>query len=71
MCPDLDGAQGGIVGVLALASVGVAAVALASSFIVVRRRAGSPWRLVGGVVAAILMVSIFAGILAVAFCGFN
>lgn len=71
MCPDLNGAQGGIVGVLALASVGIAAVALTSSFIVVRRCAGSTWRLAGGVVAAILTVSIFAGIVAVAFCGFN
>ena len=71
VCPDLNGAQGGIVGVLALVSVGVAAMALASSFIVVRRRAGSAWRLAGGVVAALLTASIFAGIVAVAFCGFN
>jgi len=70
-CPRLDGVQGALVAAVAFASIGIAAVALASGFIVVRRRAGSAWRLVGGIGSEVLMVAIFAGILGTALCGMN
>lgn len=70
-CPRMDGVQGGVIAAIALVSVGVAAVALASGGIVVRRRAGSAWRILGGIGAAALVVAIFAGILGTALCGMN
>jgi hypothetical protein len=70
-CPRTAGVQGGVITVIALVSVGVAAVALASGVIVVRRRAGSAWRILGGIGAAVLVVAIFAGMLGAALCGMN
>ena len=70
-CPRLDGLQGGLVAAIAIASIGIAAVALASGFIVVRRRAGSAWRLLGGIGSEVLVVAIYVGILATALCGMN
>ena len=70
-CPRMDGVQGVLVAAVAFASIGIAAVALASGFIVVRRRAGSAWRLLGGIGSEVLMVAIFAGILGTALCGMN
>jgi len=70
-CPRMDGVQGGAVAVIAFASIGVAAVALASGVIVVRRRAGTGLRILGGIGAAVLMVAIFVGIIGTALCGMN
>jgi hypothetical protein len=70
-CPRMEGVQGGAVAVVAFGSIAVAAVALAAGAIVVRRRAGSAWRIAGGVLAIVLMVAIFAGILGSALCGMN
>jgi len=70
-CPRMEGVQGGVIAAIALVSVGVAAVALASGVIVVRRRAGSAWRILGGIGAALIVLAIFAGILGTALCGMN
>lgn len=70
-CPRMEGVQGGAVAVVAFASVAVAIVALPASIIVVRRRAGSAWRVAGGVLAIVLMLAILAGILGTALCGAN
>ena len=67
----MEGVQGGAVAVVAFASVAVAIVALPASIIVVRRRAGSAWRVAGGVLAIVLMLAILAGILGTALCGAN
>ena len=48
-CPDFGNTQGVVLGVLAYGSVGVAAIALVSGVVVVHRRAGAWWRVVGGV----------------------
>src|SRR4051794_35549761 len=71
MCPDLDGTQGDLLAVVACGSVGVGAIALASSFIGVRRRAAAPGRLLAGIVAAALVFAIFIPIVGAAFCGFG
>ena len=70
-CPDLDGTQGGLLAVVAYGSVGVGAIALAASFIGVRRRAAAPGRLLAGIAAAALVFAIFIPILLAAFCGFG
>jgi len=70
-CPRMDGVQGAAVAAIFFVSIGVAAVALASGVIVVRRRAGSGWRILGGVGTAFIVVAIFAGILGTALCGMN
>lgn len=70
-CPDFDGTQGVLLAVVAYGSVGVGAIALASSFISVRRRAAAGGRLLAGIVAAALVFAIFIPILAAAFCGMS
>jgi hypothetical protein len=70
-CPRMDGFQGGAIAAIALVSVGVAAVALASGVIVVRRRAGNGLRILGAIGAAVVTVVIFAAILGTALCGAN
>ena len=70
-CPRMAGVQGALVAGIFFVSIGVAAVALASGVIVVRRRAGSAWRILGGIGAAVIVFGIFAGILGTALCGMN
>jgi hypothetical protein len=71
MCPDMESGQGWLMTGIALSSVAVAAVALASSFIAVRRRAARPTRLLAGLGAAALVVAILVRLLITALCGYS
>ena len=70
ICPDLDSGQGYAMVVIAFGSIAVGAVALASSFIAVRRRAARPSRLLAGVAAALLTPAILLRLVVVALCGY-
>jgi len=70
ICPDLDTGQGYVMTAIALGSIVTGAVALASSFIAVRRRAAKPSRLLAGTAAAVLTPVIFLRLLVVALCGY-
>jgi len=70
-CPDFGNTQGVVLGVLAYGSVGVAAIALVSGVVVVHRRAGAWWRVVGGVLAVVVMITLLGGIVAASLCGLN
>ena len=70
ICPDLDSGQGHAMVVVAFGSIAVGAVALASSFIAVRRGAARPSRLLAGVAAALLTPAILLRLVVVALCGY-
>ena len=70
ICPDLDSGQGYAMTAIAFGSIVTGAVALASSFIAVRRRVARPSRLVAGAAAAVLTPAIFLRLLVVALCGY-
>lgn len=70
-CPRMEGVQGLLVGIVFLVSIGVAAIALASGVIVVRRHAGSAWRILGGIGTCLLVFVILVGIIGTALCGMN
>ena len=70
LCPDLGSGQGHLMVAIAFASIAVGAVALASSFIAVRRRVASLGRLLAGIAAAALVPVIFARLLIAALCGY-
>jgi hypothetical protein len=71
MCPDMESGQGWLMTGIAVSSVAVAAVALASSFIAVRRRAARPTRLLAGLGTAALVVAILLRLLITALCGYS
>ena len=71
LCPYDEGAQGDAMIAIALASIGVGAIALASSIIVVHRGTAAKARLAAGIGAATLVVPIFASIIITAFCGYE
>jgi hypothetical protein len=70
MCPDFDSGQGDVLYAIAFGSIVVGAIALASSFIAVRRQVAHPGRLLAGIAAAMLVPAIFVRVIAAAFCGF-
>ena len=55
---------------IAVGSIGVGAIALASSIIAVHRGAAPKSRLVAGIIAAALVVPIFVSTIITAFCGY-
>jgi hypothetical protein len=70
ICPDLGSGQGHVMTAVAFGSIVTGAVALASSFIAVRRRVARPSRLVAGTAAAVLTPAIFLRLVVVALCGY-
>ena len=58
ICPDLDSGQGHVMVAIAVASIATGAVAIAASFIAIRRRAARPRRLLAGAAAALLTPAI-------------
>jgi hypothetical protein len=70
MCPDLDSGQGHVMTAVAFGSIVTGAVALASSFIAVRRGAARARRLLAGTAAALLTPAIFLRLVIVALCGY-
>ena len=70
ICPDLDSGQGYVMTAIAFGSIATGAVALASSFIAVRRRAARPSRLLAGTAAAVLTPVILVRLVVVALCGY-
>src|SRR5690349_8212664 len=70
ICPDLDSGQGYVMTAIAFGSIVTGAVALAASFIAVRRRTARPSRLLAGTAAAALTPAILLRLLVVALCGY-
>ena len=70
ICPDLGSGQGHVMTAVAFGSIVTGAVALASSFIAVRRRVARPSRLLAGIAAAVLTPAIFLRLVVVALCGY-
>ena len=70
ICPDLGSGQGHVMTAVAFGSIVTGAVALASSFIAVRRRVARPSRLLAGMAAAVLTPAIFLRLVVVALCGY-
>ena len=71
ICPDLDSGQGHVMTAIAFGSIATGAVALAASFIAVRRRAARPRRLLAGTAAAVLTPAIFLRLVVVGLCGYS
>jgi hypothetical protein len=69
-CPDLGSGQGDFMTAVTFGSIVTGAVALASSFIAVRRRVARPSRLLAGIAAAVLTPAIFLRLVVVALCGY-
>ena len=70
-CPNDEGVLGNAEIAIALGSIAVGAIALASSFIAVHRGVATKGRLAAGIGAAALVVPIFASIIVTAFCGYE
>ena len=70
ICPDLGSDQGHVMTAVAFGSIVTGAVALAASFIAVRRRVARPSRLLAGIAAAVLTPAIFLRLVVVALCGY-
>ena len=71
ICPDLDSGQGHVMVAIAVASIATGAVAIAASFIAVRRRAARPRRLLAGTAAALLTPAILVRLVVVGLCGYS
>jgi hypothetical protein len=71
LCPNDEGVLGNAEIAVALGSIAVGAIALASSVIAVHRGAATKGRLAAGIGAAALVVPIFASIIITAFCGYE
>ena len=71
VCPVTGGALDFTIGALAFVGLGIAAISLASSIVVVSRLRGEAWRILAGIGAGGLCFSIFVGILFSALCGMN
>ena len=71
ICPDLDSGQGHVMVAIAVASIATGAVAIAASFIAVRRGAARPRRLLAGTAAALLTPAILVRLVVVGLCGYS
>jgi hypothetical protein len=70
-CPDFDTVTGELLGVVAYSSFGVGAVALASAFLAVRRRAARPGRLLAGLGASGVYLLIWIPLVFASLCGLS
>lgn len=70
-CPRFDSISGRLLMFVAYGSIAVGAVALASSFIAIRRHAATKARLLAGIFGAALVFAIWFPLVLVALCGLD